>query len=243
MRSRWVRAIVLTGMVIAGGAAHAACDRQDFVLAIDVGHSIRDPGAISARGVPEYSYNKNLAHRLVNAATAAGFDKAFLINPADQVLGLQERARIARKKGADLLLSIHHDSMRASLLKRWHFQGAALRYGDQYHGHSIFYSERNDDPDDSREFAILIGEKMRERGLTPTLHHDGVGKRHLVNRTLGIYRYDPLILLHSASMPAVLFEAGIILNRDEELALRQGAYQDKLIEGLISAVDDYCALN
>src|SRR5690349_15865388 len=202
MRFRWARALALVAISAASGLAGANCDRQDFVLAIDIGHSISDPGAISARGVPEYQYNKNLAHRLLLAATAAGYDKAFLINPGDQVLGLQQRARIAKKNDADLLLSIHHDSMRPSLLKRWQFQGVSLRYGDQYHGHSIFYSQRNDESDDSRRFADLIGKEMRERSLTPTLHHDGVGKRHLVNRQLGIYRYDPLILLYSASMPA-----------------------------------------
>ena len=32
----------------------------DFKIAIDIGHTRNTPGAISARGVPEYLFNKNI---------------------------------------------------------------------------------------------------------------------------------------------------------------------------------------
>lgn len=221
--------------------AWPACDREDFVLAIDIGHSISSPGATSARGVPEYLFNKNLAGRLLNAARKHGYDEAFIVNDADAVLRLKDRAELADDMDADLLISIHHDSMPAKYLNRWTHQGVSLRYGDQFRGHSIFYSEENDEAEDSRAFADMLGRELRQRKLTPTLHHDGYRSRRLVDKALGIYRFNPLILLRTAEMPAVLFEAGVILNREEELLLASSKHQDVLIDGILAAVDRFCA--
>jgi N-acetylmuramoyl-L-alanine amidase len=225
----------------AGAAAHADCDRDDFVLAIDVGYSVRSVGATSAHGVPEYLFNKNLAGRLLTAAHVHGYDEAFIVNDADAVMRLKERTRLADSMDADLLLSIHHDSMPAKYLSRWTHQGVSLRYGDQFHGHSIFYSERNREAGLSRQFAELLGTELRKRELTPTPHHHGYRGRRLMNRALGVYRFDPLILLYTAKMPAVLFEAGVILNRQEELRLATTQHQDVLIDGILTAVDRFCA--
>jgi N-acetylmuramoyl-L-alanine amidase len=62
-----------------------------------------------------------------------------------------------------------------------------------------------------------------------------------VDRELGIYRYDPLILLHTAKMPAVLFEAGVILNRRDEIQLAGTAHQDIEIGAILDSVDRFCA--
>ncbi len=44
-------------------------------------------------------------------------------------------------------------------------------------------------------------------------------RHELIDEEAGVYRYDHLIVLHSAHMPAVLLEAGSIVNRQEELEL------------------------
>lgn len=235
---KWLAAAAL---LFNAGLAYAACERDEFVLAIDIGHSLRSPGATSARGVPEYAFNKNLAGRLLAAARKQGYDEAFIVNDADAVLKLKERSSLADDMDADLLLSIHHDSMPAKYLSRWTHRGVSLRYGDQFRGHSIFFSEDNDEPEQSREFADLLGRELRKRKLVPTLHHDGYRSRRLVDKELGVYRFNQLIVLHSADMPAVLFEAGVILNREEELLLATTQHQDVLIGGILDAVDKFCA--
>ena len=232
--------VTVSGSVL----AQARCDRKEFVLAIDIGHSSRDPGAISAHGVPEYLFNKRLANRLLDTAHHDGFKKTFIINnDGSRVLTLTQRSLLARRKHADLLLSIHHDSARAKLLNSWQYKGVSLRYADQFSGYSIFYSERNRDAEESRDFARILGSELRLRGLTPTLHHDGVGQRHLVDRELGVYRYDPLILLRTARMPAVLFEAGVILNRRDEADLSSSEHQDQEIGAILDSVSRFCANN
>jgi N-acetylmuramoyl-L-alanine amidase len=240
MMLRALSVFLLLGTSVAT-AAPPACEREEFVLAIDIGHSPKSPGATSAHGVPEYLFNRNLAGRLLAAARKRGYDEAFIVNDGDSAMPLKTRTKLADRMDAELLLSIHHDSMPAKYLSRWTHQGASLRYGDQFHGHSIFYSERNGEARRSREFAELLGRELRARDLVPTPHHHGYRSRRLVNRELGVYRFDPLILLYTADMPAVLFEAGVILNRQEELRLATMQHQDVLIDGILAAVDQFCA--
>ena len=47
----------------------------------------------------------------------------------------------------------------------------------------------------------------------------GNRRRELLDAQAGVYRYDQLIVLKDTRMPAVLLEAGSIVNRDEELLL------------------------
>jgi len=47
-----------------------------------------------------------------------------------------------------------------------------------------------------------------------------------------VHRYDGLVVLHSARMPAVLVEAGVIVNPAEEARLAQ----PKTIRGLATAI-------
>ena len=42
-------------------AAPSSCNRASFRTVIDVGHTLESPGALSARGVPEYEFNLKLA--------------------------------------------------------------------------------------------------------------------------------------------------------------------------------------
>ena len=64
--------------------------------------------------------------------------------------------------------------------------------------------------------------------------------RRIVDRSRGIYRYDNLAVLKFASAPAVLVEAGIILNRDEELALATEARQSRNAAAIAEGVSAYC---
>jgi N-acetylmuramoyl-L-alanine amidase len=51
-----------------------ACPRSAFHVIVDVGHGVASPGADSARGVTEYSFNLGLADVIKQARVDAGFD-------------------------------------------------------------------------------------------------------------------------------------------------------------------------
>jgi N-acetylmuramoyl-L-alanine amidase len=66
-------------------------------------------------------------------------------------------------------------------------------------------------------------------------------RRELVDADAGIYRFDQLVVLKVTRMPAVLLEAGSIINRQEELELGTPERRSKASTAIVSAVEDFCA--
>ena len=62
----------------------------------------------------------------------------------------------------------------------------------------------------------------------------------LLNKETGVYSYDQLIVLKSTRMPAVLLEAGSIINRDEELKMDSPERRDIIGSAVAAAVKEFC---
>ncbi len=220
-----------------------ACVPSEFIVAVDIGHSLQRSGAVSARGVPELKFNQALGTAVIDALLATGFSNSVIINADGRIGSLKERVRKAKQAQANLFLSIHHDSVQPSYLSRWTVNGESQRYSDHFRGFSLFISNKNKRFEDSQRFAMLLGKALTARGMTPTLHHaESIPgeNRPLLNPTLGVYRYDNLYVLKHTSMPALLLEAGVIVHRDEELQLSHPAHQQRLAAGISAAVYTFC---
>jgi N-acetylmuramoyl-L-alanine amidase len=225
----------------------SACDRAAFRLAVDVGHTAESPGAKSARGVGEYDFNLRLATLIEQDLLRAGFGKTvLLITDGPTRPGLAERVARANALSADLLLSIHHDSVPDRFLEAWEYEGEKRYYSDRFTGHSIFISNQNVDAGASLVFGRLLGEELKARSLQYTPHYVekfmGHRQRLLVDARAGVYRYDQLIVLRKTHMPAVLLEAGSIINRDEEVLMNSHERQALISAAVTDAVDSFCAL-
>ena len=65
----------------------------------------------------------------------------------------------------------------------------------------------------------------------------------LLNKETGVYSYDELVVLRKTRMPAVLLEAGSIINRDEELKMDSPERRDIISSGVeVVAVKEFCDL-
>lgn len=95
-------------------------------------------------------------------------------------------------------------------------------------------------------FGRLIGKQMKAQGLEYAHQYTqpfmGRYRRKLLDKDTGVYRYDHLVVLESARMPAVLLEAGSIINRDEELAMNSPERQDMISAAVAGAVKQFCDL-
>ena len=213
-----------------------------FKVALDVGHTLSQPGATSARGVPEFAYNQRLARAVAGALRRAGV-LTVVIGEDGGPMPLAARSRLAQTAGAGLFLSLHHDFVQPQYLSTWTVDGQSRPYSDVFRGYSVFVSSAGRDPAGSLRFAALVGAAMRRAGFTPSLHHAlpvaGEG-RPVVDAALGILRYDGLAVLRTAAMPAVLLEAGIIVNREEEQALQAPAGLERLADAVAGAVVRAC---
>lgn len=235
--------LAFVGALMSSSVADAACQPARFKVAIDIGHHRAAPGATSAAGVSEFTYNLRLAETVSAALIGAGFTAQFLIGQSGAPIALEERTRLALAGGAALFLSLHHDSVQPQYLSTWQVNGAPQRYSERFRGFSVFVSDLNRQARASREFGALLGEALLARGMTPSLHHaepiPGEG-RPLLDARLGLYRFDGLAVLRTAAMPAVLLEAAIIVNRDEEAQVRSGLTASRVAAAVVQGVRGFC---
>src|SRR5215472_4723897 len=222
------------------------CARSTFRVVVDVGHTVDVPGAMSARGVPEYAFNLQLARDVKQALLDAGFDQTVLMITATAPWrGLFERAVRANAMHANLFIAIHHDSVPDNLKHEWEYAGQKNEFNDDYPGYALFISNENADPTGSLKFGSLLGHELEARGLKYTPHYTlalmGHRRRILVDAEAGVYRYDQLIVLRQTRMPALLLEAGSIVNRQEELELATPERRSFTSAAVAAAVANFCA--
>lgn len=182
---------------------------------MDVGHTLEKPGVISAGGRPEFEFNLELATRVREALLREGLTVRMIGERGDYA---QLYRRTLDARGADLFISIHHDSV----------QERYLPVADRFSGYSLFVSRRNPLAQEALACASAIGARLKSAGLKPSRYHaDPVlgENRPFADEPNGVHWFDNLAVGHTATMPSVLVEAGVIVNRDEEARMRDPAVQ------------------
>ena len=225
-------------------------DRSRPLVVIDPGHGGKDPGA-SGGGYREKDVVLQLALRLRDELVKQGGVRVALTREDDRFLALGERPEIARRLGADLLLSIHADSAGeeegvrgASIytLSATASSEAAARFaarenaadrlnGVQIDGQSADVSAILVDLSQRRvqqtsgEFAGLI---VREGGDVLSFHPQA-------------RRSAALAVLRAPDVPAVLYEAGFITNPAEAEQLASDAGRARFAAVMARAIRIYFA--
>ena len=221
-----------------------SCRQGNFRIAIDVGHTPEASGALSARGRSEYGFNQRLAEKIGDTFRNAGFTNTLLILMRGEGKSqLRQRSALASSFRADLFLSIHHDDVQPIYYDEWTYNGRRHHFSDRYFGYSIFVSSQNQFADRSVQFAALLGAELRKRGMTFTAHHaENIRgeRRQILDHERGIYLYDQLMVLKNTKAPAVLLEAGIIVNRDEESILNSPERRKLISEAALAAAIRFC---
>jgi N-acetylmuramoyl-L-alanine amidase len=204
----------------------AATGASAAEVAVDVGHYFEKPGVISASGVAEFEYNKALAAQVRDALAQAGVGVR-LIGENGDFAELDARPRAAR--GADLFVSIHHDSVQERYLPVAH----------RFAGFSLFVSRLNPKVRQSLACASAIGAAMRRAGFIPSRYHaDPVLGEHrpFADEQNGVHYFDNLAVAKAATMPALLFEAGVIVNPAEEARMAQPAVRAAIADAMAKGV-------
>ena len=191
-------------------------------MALDVGHTLAAVGAISARGRGEFEFNRDLALQVGQALSERGL-AVRPINADGQIESLHARPQAAA--GSDFFLSIHHDSVQT--------------YSDVHRGFSFFVSRQNPDLATSLRCASAIGSRLRRLGFVAATHHaDSLPgrERPYADVDNAVHYYDNLVVLYRTTLPAVLFEAGVIKHREEELALRDPPRQARMADAIATGL-------
>lgn len=225
-----MRCVVLLLCILAQPAAAA-------VIAIDVGHYFEEPGVISARGRPEFEFNLDLA-REIEAVLMVRGHATRLIGADGGMKELRRRPRAAQ--GAELFVSVHHDSVREKYLVPWVHDGVERRYSDMFSGFSLFVSRENAGLKRSLRCASAIGAALKKADFRPSLYHaDPVfgENRPFADKDNGVHYFDHLAVLRHADMPALLFEAGVVVNRAEESKMIDSKVQKQIAVSVADGIE------
>src|SRR5262249_10816123 len=108
--------------------ASATCKfkaKKDIIVILDVGHTDKDSGQISARGVKEYDFNMNLARRVLEELVNTGFLSTQMIvtSGSNTHESRLQRSKRANDLDADLFISIHHDGVKNETRMPWQYNG------------------------------------------------------------------------------------------------------------------------
>ncbi len=222
MKTRLLFACCLLSSIVAAASP---------LVAVDVGHGEKDTGAISARGRAEFAFNRDFAGLLATTLRQRELGVRE-VNFDGRIGSLHARPQAAN--GSDFFISIHHDSIGEAWLLPWEWQGQPQTYTEVKRGYGIFVSAQNPDLATSLRCASTIGAMMRRAGFEPSTWH--ARKHQPADAENGVWYYDNLVVLYRTKLPAVLFEAGVIKHRDEELELLDTERQARMADAVATGI-------
>jgi len=213
------------------------------IVALDIGHTVAQPGAISATGVPEFVFNQRIVQLVNERLLKSKIVEPLIINPEGKPITLTERTRRAALAGAAFFVAVHHDSVNDKYLQSQEVSGKKVFYSDKFEGYGVFISRKNPDFNRSLAFARLVGAQLVQNLPFASHHNEAIRgeNRPILDTERGIYEYDDLIVLKSALMPAALVECGVIVNREQDLLLRQPAMQRIIADAVATGIEQYFA--
>ncbi len=231
--------------------------KRDIVIAIDAGHGGEDPGALSpVKGQYEKHVTLALAKELQRQISAEKGFRGELVRTGDYFIPLRKRTEIARKKGADLFVSIHADAApRAAafgasvyaLSDRGATSETARWLADAENQSDLIGGAGNVSLDDKdRMLAGVLLDLSMTASLSSSLN---VGQKVLSN--LG--RITPLhkrrveqagfMVLKSPDIPSILVETGFISNPNEARKLASSSHQQVLARSIQAGVRQFFQQN
>ena len=221
----------------------AAGARGRPIIVIDAGHGGRDPGATSVSGeVTEKQLTLALAGELRDTLVKRGRVRVAMTREDDRYLGLEDRAALARRLGANLFVSLHTDSAPNPLARGASVYSLSDVASDAEAARFAASENRGSTADGHSGSAVTAlladlavrSEMLASAGFATRLVGKSAGRFELRPQP---HRFAAFHVLRRADTPAVLFEAGYISNADDELLLRSPEHRSAMVLALAQAVE------
>ena len=233
-------------------AAPARNGKSAFTLVIDAGHGGKDPGAIGRKS-KEKNINLNVALLLGEMINKA-FPEVNVIytRKTDKRVSLNERAAIANRAKADLVISIHTNASKSRKARGCETftlgsgSSAEAKKAAMYENEAILLEDnfqetyKGFDPRSTESYIIF--ELIRSHDMEKSIHcaeaiqKRMVGRSKLLNRGVSNAGF---LVLHQTAMPSILVELGFITNTTEENYLNSSAGQQALTRGIFEGFSSY----
>lgn len=245
------QALADQALTTASSTATPKSDRvreKPFTIVIDPGHGGIDGGAEGAGGTVEKEVTLTFARELRDLLAERGVYDVFMTRDKDEFLRLDDRVRIARQHGADLLVSIHADTINLKGIRGAtvytvsdkasdpEAEALAIRenLADEVAGISMQEA-------DTQVADILIDLIRREtHSFSIRFARSLVGElTHSIGVINNPHRFAGFKVLKAPDVPSVLVELGYLSNPKDEEQLRNVEWRRKAARSIAKAIAEF----
>lgn len=226
-------------------------DHRKFTIVIDPGHGGIDSGATGKDNSVEKIITLEFSKELKKKLEQSDKYKVFMTRNDDTYLRLDERAKIAQDRHADLFISVHADTVSQKWVSGATVYTLSEKASDAL-ASAVAERENLSDtlaggalPDDKKEVAdILLDLVQRETKafsnrfaseLVDALS-DTVGMINNSHRSAGFR------VLRSYDVPSVLLELGYLSNTHDAGNMLDSAWREQAVGAIVKAIDTYSVL-
>ena len=224
-------------------------ERRDVIIAIDAGHGGEDPGASGPGGLREKQVVLEISQELRRLfEKEPGFDPT-LIRSGDYYISLKGRRDLARKREADMFISVHADAFKDKRARGASVYALSTRGATSTTARYLAQKENAADliggvslSDKEDTLALTLADLSMTSTLDSSLN---VGSSVLGNmgRVARLHKKQVeqagFAVLKSPDIPSILIESGFISNPDEAKRLADAAYRRKLAQSIHRGVVDW----
>ena len=222
---------------------------RPLVIAIDPGHGGQDPGAIGQNGTREKDVVLAISRELARQINATPGMKAYMTREHDVFIPLNKRASLARAAKADMFISIHADAAENRGADGSSVYVLSLRGASSQRARWLADKENSAD--------LIGGVRLSQNNNTLTsVLLDLTQSGHMkasedaadqilsgLKRVGNIHKHQieraNFAVLRTSDMPAMLVETAFISNPNEEIRLRDPAFQRKLAGAVLDGVNTF----
>ena len=195
------------------------------VIFLDPGHGGRDSGAFYYN-IAEKDLNMQIYKKLRKELEGLGYTVLTSRESDVYVDFVTERSKMVNKTNADMFISIHfnatsNSASNVSGIQTYSYEqnpDYPTKINSQWHNHPDRISESN------RLAAAIHSSLLAETGA----------------KNAGLL-HSSFAVLRETNKPAVLLELGYMSNFDENQRIRNDAYQNKLVKGIVKGIQQYYA--
>lgn len=219
-----------------------------LTIVIDAGHGGIDGGAEGPAGSMEKNVTLAFAEALKEALESKDGINVVMTRTDDSFLSLSARVRQARDEAADLLISLHADSISVRSLRGATVYTLSDKASDAL-AQSLVDQENREDAivgaslENAPEAiaAILVDLARTETrvfstGLAQQVIGSFEGQVKLINNPL---RHAGFRVLQAPDVPSVLVEMGYLSNREDEKLLNDEEWRNNTAQLLAQSVENY----
>ena len=218
-------------------------------IVIDAGHGGHDPGAIGPSGLREKDVNlkiaKRLRERLIEEGKSFGIENVYLTRSSDRFIPLEERTAIARKRKADIFISIHCNGARKK--KAHGIETYILGFTDDQTSLQLAARENATTTKGLHELRGILKDYILSSKKEESQQVAGYVQESIIQNVSSKYKHvknkgvkkAPFVVLIGADIPSVLVETSFITNPREEKRLKSEAYIERIVDGIILGIKKY----